>query len=269
MTLGISSFTYGWAVGISGNMPKNPMKALDLLQKAVDFNLCCVQFGDNLPLHELTENELIEVSNFAKKHQIRIELGARGLQPAYLQKYIEICTFLRSDLLRFVIDAHDFEPSPHEIIAIIKDFVPELAKKNITLGIENHDRLKVKTLASIIENIDNECVGICLDCVNSMGAGEGLEYVAEVLVPYTVNLHIKDYQIERFPHKMGFTINGRPAGKGMLDLPFLIDKLATYARCKSAILELWTPPEPSLTHTIMKEEKWAEESVIYLKDVLQ
>jgi 3-oxoisoapionate decarboxylase len=264
MILGISSFTYGWAVGVEGSMPTQPMKAIDLLQKAIDFNLRCVQFGDNIGIDRLESSLLKEVLDFSIKHQIRLEMGARGLHPENLEKHLEICTFLRSDLLRFVIDGNDFEPSPEQVIAIIKDILPELKKRNITLGIENHDRFKVKTLAKIMESIGSENVGICLDCVNSMGAGEGLEYVADMLSPYTVNLHIKDYSIVRFPHKMGFMVNGSPAGKGVLDLEFLLEKLATHRKCKSAILELWTPPESSLETTLAKEQSWANESVAYL-----
>ena len=45
--------------------------------------------------------------------------------------------------------------------------------------------------------------------VNSIGAGEGFEMVSEILIPYTINLHIKDFAIFRAVHKMGFTIEPR------------------------------------------------------------
>jgi hypothetical protein len=38
-----------------------------------------------------------------------------------------------------------------------------------------------------------------------------------------------------------------------------------HGRCRSAILETWTPPEPAAAATIVKERRWAEESVTYLK----
>ena len=56
-------------------------------------------------------------------------------------------------------------------------------------------------------------VGICLDTVNSFGSLEGPEVVIETLAPYTVNLHIKDFDIRRTDHNMGFTIFGTPAGR--------------------------------------------------------
>ena len=105
-----------------------------------------------------------------------------------------------------------------------------------------------------MDSIADERVGICLDCVNSLGAGEGLEWVSSVLIPYTVNLHIKDFTIQRFSHKMGFTVTGSPTGKGMTNVPRLLEKLAKYDRCKSAVLEQWVTPEEKIEDTLRKEK---------------
>ncbi|MDQ4141187.1 MAG: sugar phosphate isomerase/epimerase, partial [Bacteroidota bacterium] len=104
---------------------------------------------------------------------------------------------------------------------------------------------------------------------NSMGAGEGLEQIVDTLAPYTVNLHLKDFGIKRLPHLMGFQIDGRPAGKGMLNVPWLLDKLTPYGRCQTAVLEQWVIPETELSETITKEEDWAIESVNYLRQYFE
>ncbi|MEO7317998.1 MAG: sugar phosphate isomerase/epimerase, partial [Chthoniobacteraceae bacterium] len=78
-------------------------------------------------------------------------------------------------------------------------------------------------------------------------------------------LHIKDFHIERVPHLMGFTVSGRPAGGGFIDLPTLLAQLAPFSRCHTAILELWTPPEPRLDDTIAKEASWAAQSMDFLR----
>ena len=92
-----------------------------------------------------------------------------------------------------------------------------------------------------------------------------MESVVSVLAPVTVNLHIKDYQITRLPHLMGFIVEGRPAGGGMLDIRWLLDQLAAFGRCRTAVLELWTPPEIVISETIAKEEGWASQSVQHLR----
>jgi len=174
---------------------------------------------------------------------------------------------IESPVLRMVIDGPGFEPDAKTVISIIKDLLPEFKKRNIRLAIENHDRFKAREFERIVLETDPAWVGICLDSVNSMGAGEGFETVSEILAQYTINLHVKDFTVSRVSHKMGFLIAGTPAGKGMLNIPELISKINSYRRCRSAIIELWTPPENSIDSTIKKEEEWAKESIKYLKSL--
>jgi sugar phosphate isomerase/epimerase len=192
-------------------------------------------------------------------------MGGRGLLPEHTMRCLQTAMRLNSPILRMVIDTQGFEPALQTIISIIRELHPELKKRNIMLAIENHDRLKARDFERIIQGAGSEMVGICLDSVNSMGAGEGFETVSDILIPYTINLHIKDFTIFRVSHKMGLVIEGRPAGKGMLNIDELVTRLTETGRCKSAILELWTPPEATLEKTILKEEVWAYESINYLK----
>ncbi|NIJ53859.1 sugar phosphate isomerase/epimerase family protein [Dyadobacter arcticus] len=268
MLTGISSYTYGWNIGVEKAIPANAMNELDLVDYTIDFGLQCLQIGDNLPVHTFNESRKADLKQLLIKNQIRLELGARRLTAAHLQTYIELCRFFNAPLLRFVIDGDDYKPDLIEVSAIIKDFLPELKKYNITLGIENHDRFKAKQLADMMEAIGDDQVGICLDCVNSIGAGEGLGHVTGILASYTVNLHIKDFTISRLAHKMGFFVMGEIAGTGMTDLPLLLEKLEKYGRCQSAILEQWVPPEMNIEDTCRKEKHWAALGVAYVKSVL-
>lgn len=265
MQLGISTYTYGWAVGAPGKVPDHPLTELDLLERAKGFGLRLVQFGDNLPLHELPEERLQALARQAKELGISLELGARRLTPEHLHRYLDLAERLGAKVLRFVVEAPGYAPDLPEIISLLKEAVPVLEQKGLTLGLENHDRLKAREFAAIMEQVGSERVGICLDSVNSMGAGEGLEQIVDTLAPYTINLHVKDFGIRRLPHLMGFQIDGRPAGKGMLQVPWLLEKLAPFHRCRTAILEQWVVPEDYLDKTIAKEKSWAEESVAYLR----
>ncbi|MBA4056418.1 MAG: hypothetical protein C0490_17010 [Marivirga sp.] len=267
MILGLSSFTFGWSVGVNGNMPPAPITEVDLVNKTVDAGLQCLQIGDNLPLHTLSQERLDQLKSLIRKHNIRLEVGARSLTREHLHRYIEIAAFFQSPLLRFVVDGHSYEPDDSTIIHIINEALPLLKMNNIVLGIENHDRFKAIELASIMDAIADRHVGICLDCVNSLGAGEGLDWVSKVLIPYTVNLHIKDFKIQRSPHNMGFTVTGIPTGKGMINVPGLLDQLSEHKRCKSAVLEQWVTPEEKIEDTVRKENEWADESLRYLKQL--
>lgn len=66
---------------------------------------------------------------------------------------------------------------------------------------------------------------------------------------------------------MGFTVQGAPAGEGMLDIPLLM-------RCFShlpmnAVLEQWTPPQDDLEQTVALEEDWAAKGVKTLSRLLK
>jgi sugar phosphate isomerase/epimerase len=267
MVFGLSSFTYGWAIGPKGYSPQKPMTEMDLLKKTLAARMHCLQVGDNLPLHTFTPDRLEEFRTAVSQTHIRMEVGARKLTREHLARYIDIAAAFNSPLLRFVIDGEQYEPDSAEIISIIREVLPRLKENELVLGIENHDRFKAKELAFIIQAIDSDFVGICLDCVNSIGAGEGLELVASVLSPYTVNLHIKDFVIRRVDHQMGFTVAGTPLGQGMIQLPKLLEQLAKYNRCSSAVLEQWVTPEHNLEDTIIKEEKWAQQGIEYLRSL--
>jgi sugar phosphate isomerase/epimerase len=265
MRLGVSTYTYTWAIGVAGSEPQFPMTGVNLLQKAKTLGIDCVQIADNLPLHTFSEDDLNNLTLKAQESGILVEVGMRGLFPDLVMKYLDIALTFNSPFLRIVVDGPNFHPSSSEVVTIIRSLLPELKKRNIILAIENHDRFKAKTFASIIEQVGSKHVGICLDSVNSMGAGEGIETVIELLAPYTVNLHIKDFYVQRVYHMMGFVVEGKPAGKGMLNIENLLEKLEMYNNCQSGTLELWTPPQEKIEDTIWKENAWAEESISYLK----
>ena len=212
-----------------------------------------MQFGDNLPLHKLSAERLTALQRRAERDGITLEIGARGLTDEHLNRYVNLCCQFRARLLRFVIDAPDYEPTTDEVVTVLRKATPLLYRHGIVLGLANHDRLKASEFAGIVERVDSPNVGICLDSVNSMGAGEGLAEVVRSQRPYTVNLHVKDFGIERLPHLMGFQIDGRPAGQGLLNVPWLMAQIAPFGRCETAILEQWVVPEDDPSATIAKE----------------
>jgi len=62
---------------------------------------------------------------------------------------------------------------------------------------------------------------------------------------------------------MGFDIEGRPFGEGLMPLEWILSTLTP--ECRTAVLELWTPPEDTLEETIIKERNWAKQSIDYLR----
>ncbi len=274
MKLGIGSYTFPWAVGMPGSLPADPLTAPGLLDKARELGVGVVQIADNMPLEELPDSGLDELTLKAREFGVEVELGMRGIGPDRVRRHLEIAkrlgsSILRTVILRTVVDHAGHEPSPEEIESTVRTLIPELEGAHVTLAIENHDRLKAATLAGIMRALDSPHVGICLDTVNSFGALEGPEVVVEALAPFTVNLHVKDFRIVRARSRLGFTIEGMPVGKGRLDVPWLLDRLSAHGRDVNAVIELWTPPEKTVEETIRKEADWARQSVEYLREFVQ
>src|SRR6185436_18154898 len=167
MKLGISSYTFGWAVGVDGHRPARPLDENGLLDKCGELGVKLLQTGDNLPLHEFDETRLAAFGERAAREGVQLEVGARRLVPERVGEYARIARRLKARLLRFVIDDADFHPKPEDVTAILRECASLL--DGLLLGIENHDRFTAATWRDIIERAGCDRMGVCLDTANSLG----------------------------------------------------------------------------------------------------
>jgi sugar phosphate isomerase/epimerase len=257
LSAGVGSFAFGWAV--AHGRPAFDEDAL--LAFARRHALRVVQLADNLPVHGWPRARLERFTGAAHAAGVSIELGARGLTDSHLARYLDLCRQCGARLLRFVADVEGYEPSAADLTALIRNAGPALAAAGVMLALENHDRFPAAVLRRIVEGAGADNAGICLDTANSLGAGEGLAAVTEVLAPLTVNVHVKDVRIARLPHSMGFVIEGRPLGQGQLAIAETLERVGRHGRCVSVILEAWTPPAATMEETIGRELAGAEASI--------
>lgn len=269
MRLGLSSYTFVWAIGVPGfPQPERPMDAWDLLELAGRMGVHVVQIADNFPLDRLGVAELDRLAGRADELQIELEIGTSGLDPDRMKTWLRLAQRFRSPILRVVLDSPGDHPTPEETIARLRRFRPEFERENVIFGIENHDRFDAPTLLRIVEEVGGRHIGIVYDTANSIACIESAERVLDVLGPHIVNLHIKDYEIFRMPHLKGFVCEGRAAGQGQLNIPPLLDRLRALGRNPNAILELWPPPQATLEESMALEMRWAEESIAYLRRLI-
>ncbi len=266
MKLGLSSYTYTWQVGVPGYQTLDEsLTVMGLLDKAKQAEVNLIQVCDNLPLDKVSKEQLAKIKETASDFGIDIEVGTQGVDQEHLLKYLDIAEYLGSDILRIILEKEDGKLTIEEGINKIKKVLAEFSKKNISIAVENHEKYTSRELSTLIGEIDSPYLGICLDTVNSFGALEGPEQVIARLAPYTINLHIKDFEISRLSHQMGFTITGAPAGYGRLDIDSLLATIRNNGKKSNAILELWTPYTNSIEETINKESEWADKSIKFLR----
>src|SRR6187402_2918536 len=146
MLLGLSSYTFGWAVGVRGHEPAHPLDEHGLLDKCREHDVKLLQIGDNLPLHTFDAVRLDRLSQRANDEGVRLEVGARRLTSERVCSYAVIARGLGAKLIRFVIDDADYHPKPDAVTAVLREAAPLL--EGLTLGIENHDRFSAGTLRS-------------------------------------------------------------------------------------------------------------------------
>ncbi|HAB15887.1 MAG TPA: sugar phosphate isomerase/epimerase family protein [Verrucomicrobiota bacterium] len=261
MLLGVSSFAFTW--GVRQGVP--PVDEQSLIAFARHHGLDALQLGDNLPVHEMASTRRAALRTAAVEAGLRLELGARGLTRDHLDRYLDLACELDSPLLRFVVDSDGHEPDAAWIIETLRWACPRLEAAKVILALENHDRFGAAELRAMIDAVKSPYIGICLDTANSLGAGEGLEFVTYWLAPVTVNLHVKDVTIRRVPSQMGFVIEGCTLGKGRLPIRHALEQVWTAGRCASVILEAWTSLAGTTAETVQHELSEAEQSLEVLR----
>ncbi|MCU0502320.1 MAG: sugar phosphate isomerase/epimerase [Anaerolineae bacterium] len=268
MKLGINTYTYMWSIGFQFGdrqaQPARPLSALDLLCKARDLSLRVVQIGPNLPLDKLSEADLDAFVRQAHTWGIELELGTRGLETDHLLRQLALAKRIGARLLRTIPEIDGKPVAAQEIPGYLRAVLPSLEANASVIALENGN-LPAARLRWAIEEVGSPRIGVVLDMVNSLAVSEGWQQVTEALAPHTMCLHLKDFAVMRAWNMMGFVIEGRPAGKGQVDLPWLFDTLRASRYDFNVIIELWPPEQPTLEESIALEQAWAVESVSALR----
>ena len=122
-------------------------------------------------------------------------------------------------------EGHSLEDFGKRITEAFAETTRRIADLDVRIGIENHGRLANDGffLRKIIETIASPRLGMTIDTGNFYWAGHPPATVAEffsLLAPYTFSLHVKDVA---YPDGEPVFV---PAGRGVVDMPRLLDRLA-------------------------------------------
>ena len=265
MKLGISSYTFAWAIGLPGATPSHPMKPLQLLEKARELGVGLVQFGPNMPLDKIPDYDLREVLKRANLWRIDLEVVTEGIDPWHLREQMKFAKRIGAILLKTTPEHPVGQiPVPTEIASCLRAVAGDLADKEICLAIDN-SRIPAQDLNELLGTIRSPWLGAAIDTANPLVLLQGYQVSVRVLGHRTLSLQIKDVVVHPEVHGMGLSITGCPVGKGKLNVAWLVESFASLRIEPSAILESWTPAQKSLDETIALEEAWAKQGVDYLR----
>src|SRR5438552_9106623 len=120
MRLGVSTYTFGWALGVPGYPPPpSPLTVEGLLQKAADLGVRVVQLADDAQLHRLSDTELTSLRDAAGCRGIDLELGLRGIEPDWLLSHLRVAVGLRAPLVRVIIERTP-HPSTADVVEALR-----------------------------------------------------------------------------------------------------------------------------------------------------
>jgi sugar phosphate isomerase/epimerase len=265
MKLGISSYTFPWAIGLPDAIPSHPLTPLQLLEKAHDLGVGIVQFGPNMPLDQLPEKELREVMKQAGAWKIDLEIGTIGIDPGRLKDQIHFSKRIGAILLKTTPEGPNGHiPLRTEISNCLRAVLGELAGEKMGLAIDN-SRIPAQELNALLESIRSPWLGAALDTANPLALPQGFQLSVRVLGHRTLSLQIKDFVVQPAAHGMGFSVIGCPVGKGQLNIPWIVESFAALRIAPSALLESWTPEQKTLQETLALEDEWAKQGVDYLR----
>lgn len=272
MKLGIGTYCYMWAIGFKSGgkeaKPSRPMTHMGLVERAKELGVHLVQFGPNLSLGDLNDRELDDLVACAAEFGIEFEVGTRGLETEHLRRQVEIAKRTGSKLIRTIPEIGGKPVEAKDVPSYLRQVLPLLEKEGVKLGLEN-GKIPAKELAWALDEVRSPQIGVVLDMANSLAIPEGWRYVTEILAPYTICLHHKEFIVQRVWCMMGFTVEGRPAGQGQVDTPWLLATLAATGAQYNVILEVWPPEQPSIQACIDLEDQWVRESIPYLRQFIQ
>lgn len=269
MRLGISSWTYPWSVGVPGYpAPKSPLTPHGLLAKTRAFGLHVLQIADNLALDKLSGYELEGLRRESSELKITLEAGTRGVEPERLRHYLEIAQAIGGRLVRTLTCSAESRPDIDQVMRWIGEVLADYEIAGVVIAVENNESHTVREYSRLVQEFASPSLGICLDTANSYGGEESTDQVLAELAPHAVCLHYKDFAISRLDHRMGFRVEGQPAGEGRVNAANVLDAVRRYGRGANVIVELWPPFTGTIEGSIVQETEWAERSVVFLKGML-
>lgn len=232
-------------------------------------NAGAVQFADNMPLHRMEATDLKRLRSRAEECGITIEAGTKGIQPELLLEYLRIAKNLGSEIVRTLVYSESGKLEVAQSVTLLERVLPEYERENVSLAIENYQLYSSSEYRTIMTSLRSDHAGICLDPVNNFGKLETPEQVVKELGEFVINLHYKDFTIDRIESTMGYRITGAPAGRGALNAEWLLETIQAPGRCRSVIIEQWVPFRGSLEATIEQELEWAEAGAKYLQKTMK
>jgi 3-oxoisoapionate decarboxylase len=262
MKLGLESYT-------TRNSGLDPVGVLGL---AAELGLSGVLF-ELTPFESFRDDYLAKIRHAAEEKRLYIEFGMGSLvhwhpmaekgrqllaQAGYdisggdgqvAIHHLRVAQKLGSPLLRVVAgnvftrdEGHDMVALADQAVAVLRELCPVAEDLGMKIAMETHADFTVRELASIIARVASPAMGVTVDCANVAFDLDSPLRLAEILAPYAVTTHFKNYRVIRTCE--GLALENCPLGEGDIDIAAMARLLAEHNPAINLNIELHTQFAP-------------------------
>ena len=263
--IGLGTYAFFWQ---HSDRAPEPLTLIGALQATRALEVDLFQICDYAPLEAMSDAELADAASAARDLGLTIELGTKGIEPAHLQRFLQLAEVFDARLVRSMLYGPDSRPTLEEAETHLRATLPAYEAADVTLALETYEQIATADLVGLVDSFGSAQLGICLDPGNVVARLERPRDAVELAAPLVANVHVKDFAFARQDGWVGFTYSGAPMGSGLHDYPHLLETVRPRERGVHEIVEHWLPWQGEAETTIRTERAWTRTTIEYLRSTL-
>ncbi|MGD9055041.1 MAG: TIM barrel protein [Desulfobacterales bacterium] len=268
------------------NLPwPRQMNTFELLDQAVHWGLDGLHLDDGV-LENLEPAYLKEVSAASQERGLYLEynfsmdLGGQGIGIQHdLADAIDTAQALGADIVKVSMDlirprpvaASRFHPDVMDqiksVASRLKQMIPAAEAADVKIAVENHCDTFSEEILWLLDRIDHQRVGACIDTVNAFMVMEDPMTAIENLAPRAYTNHFRDDRIEF--QRYGCKLTGTAVGDGDIDMKRAYEIIKTQSSMNRINIETEMEiPTDDMESALRMEKETIERSIKYCREVL-
>jgi 3-oxoisoapionate decarboxylase len=262
MTVGLSTYAFFWQHSARAS---DPISVVGMVRRTAEAGADVLQICDYPAIETMTDAQVSAIRSAADGAGVKLELGIRGVRAKRLEAALKLAEDLGARVVRTMLFSATDRPTLSEAAEELRAAVRQYAAQGVKLSLETYEQVATEDLVSIIEEVGEADLGICLDPANVVARLENPRQTIDRTADYVVNLHVKDFRFERQAGLVGFSLAGCLLGTGQLDVDYLYEKVRPAERGISQIVEHWLPWQDDEATTIRTEREWTAHSLATIR----
>ncbi|MCS3444160.1 sugar phosphate isomerase/epimerase family protein [Microbacterium phyllosphaerae] len=260
--IGLGTYAYFWQ---HSDRAPEPLSLVGAFEDTREQGVELFQICDFALLEHMGDVELRDAASAARGLGLTIELGTKGIAPEHLSRFLRIAEVFDARLVRSMVYGPDSRPSLAQAETWLRSSIRSFESAGVTLALETYEQFATVELVELVERIDSERLGVCLDPANVVARLESPFACIADAAHLVENVHVKDFAFSRQEGWVGFTYSGAAMGTGLHDYAQLLSVVAPRERGINEIVEHWLPWQDDAETTIRTEREWTRITLDYLR----